>query len=82
MQVVKKDLEFIKFFDKLKSHSHLLHKLSHYGIHENTLNWISDFLTDRTQHVLLDNKKSTICKVLSGVPPGLSTQTPAIPIIY
>jgi len=62
-------LDFVKAFDKV-SHSHLLHKLNHYGIGENTLSWISSFLTDRTQHVVLKNKKSSTCEVLSGVPQG------------
>lgn len=30
-----------KAFDKV-SHTHLLHKLSHYGIRDHTLNWIRD----------------------------------------
>ena len=62
-------LDFSKTFDKV-SHPHLLHKLSYYGITGPLLNWISDFLKDRVQQVLLHNDRSQFCNVLSGVPQG------------
>lgn len=62
-------LDFSKAFDKV-SHPHLLHKLSNYGIRGSLLDWITDFLNDRKQQVILQNKKSQSCTVLSGVPQG------------
>jgi hypothetical protein len=41
-------LDFAKTFDKV-SHTRLLHKLEHYGIHGNNKNWIKSFLNNRTQ---------------------------------
>ena len=43
-------LDFSKAFDKV-SHHHLYHKLGHYGIQGNTLEWLKDFLTGRRQQV-------------------------------
>ena len=37
-------------FDKV-SHHHLILKLQHYGIRGTTLNWISSFLSNYSQHV-------------------------------
>ena len=62
-------LDFSKAFDKV-SHSCLLHKLRHYGISGVLLRWIRDFLTNRSQEVILNNIHSDSCKVLSGVPQG------------
>ena len=42
-----------KAFDKV-AHNRLLLKLSHYGIRGNTYNWISSFLKDRHQQVVVD----------------------------
>jgi len=42
--------DFMKAFDKV-SHEHLIHKLQHLGIHYSILNWIEDFLNDRSQMV-------------------------------
>ena len=62
-------LDFSKAFDKV-SHTCLLHKLRHYGISGELLRWIRDFLTNRSQEVILNNIHSDSCKVLSGVPQG------------
>ena len=62
-------LDFSKAFDKVP-HERLLHKLQYYGVRGETLRWIRDFLTNRTQQVLLDGYTSSTAEVLSGVPQG------------
>jgi hypothetical protein len=62
-------LDFAKAFDKVP-HSRLLHKLSFYGIERNTLRWIREFLTNRSQRVVVDGQMSGNLQVLSGVPQG------------
>ena len=44
--------------------------LDHYGIRGTTLNWIQNFLTDRTQKVVVDGSSSESARVRSGVPQG------------
>ena len=62
-------LDFSKAFDKVP-HQRLLHKLSYYGVKGTTLQWISAFLSDRKQQVLLEGVRSTEADVVSGVPQG------------
>ena len=62
-------MDYMKAFDKV-SHRHLLHKLENFGIHHHILNWIKDFLYDRTQIVNYNNCSSTSKAVISGVPQG------------
>ena len=62
-------LDFSKVFDKVP-HVRLLHKLEFYGIRGTYFKWIKEFLTDRKQQVIIDNKFSTPSTVLSGVPQG------------
>lgn len=62
-------LDFAKAFDKV-NHLSLLKKISHYGIRNNTLNWIKDFLLNRTQQVSMEGTFSEAAPVLSGVPQG------------
>ena len=46
-------LDFSKAFDNV-SHRLLLHKLEHYCVRGTTLLWVKDFLSQRTQQVLVD----------------------------
>ena len=62
-------MDFAKAFDKVP-HRRLLYKLKHYGIDHNTLKWIEDFLTSRTQTVIIDGVQSNKINVTSGVPQG------------
>ena len=62
-------LDFSKAFDVVP-HQRLLHKLDHYGIRGTTLNWIQNFLTKRTQKVVVDGSSSESARVRSGVPQG------------
>ena len=61
-------LDFQKAFDTVP-HQRLIQKLSSFGIHGKVLQWIKDFLKDRTQ-VVLNGKKSNTIPVKSGVPQG------------
>ena len=50
-------LDISKAFDVVR-YQRLLHKLDHYGIQITTLNWIQNFLTYRTQRVVVDGSSS------------------------
>ena len=60
---------FAKAFDKVP-HRRLLHKLYYYGIRGSTHEWISSWLSGRSQLVVLDGQASDPVPVLSGVPQG------------
>jgi hypothetical protein len=62
-------MDFAKAFDKVP-HQRLLYKLEFYGIKNETLNWISAILSNRTQTVVLDGESSYIAPVTFGVPQG------------
>ena len=62
-------LDFQKAFDSVP-HQRLLRKLEQHGIKGRVLSWISSFLTDRRQRVVLRNGVSTWQQVTSGVPQG------------
>ena len=47
-------LDLTKAFDRV-SHMHLCNKLSYYGIKDNTLKWIKNFLHGRTQQVIVED---------------------------
>jgi hypothetical protein len=57
IQTVVIVMDFANAFDKVP-HKRLLYKLKYYGADTNTLNWIEDFLTLRTQTVILDGEQS------------------------
>ena len=62
-------LDFAKAFDKV-DHSLLLQKLQLYGIRGKVYKWIKDFLSNRTQEVVINGSSSFITAVISGVPQG------------
>lgn len=62
-------LDFSKAFDKVP-YQRLFAKLAYYGIRGKLLDWAKDFLSDRSQVVILNNASSHPSKVLSGVPQG------------
>ena len=62
-------LDFRKAFD-LVSHKHLIYKMSKYGITGQILEWVKNFLEDRSQRVLIRGTASSYHKVTSGVPQG------------
>ena len=65
-------MDFAKAFDKV-SHKHLMYKISYYGINCNAFHWKKDFLTDRTQTVILEGETSNKIPVTSGFPSRNST---------
>ena len=73
-------LDFSKAFDKVP-HQRLLAKLAHYGVQGMLLDWIQDFLSNRSQTVVLNNASSDPTKVLSGVPQG-SVLGPLLFLLY
>ncbi len=62
-------LDFAKAFDKVP-HERLTLKLKYYGISWPILHWITTFLTNGTQCVLLGGSSYDIVPVSSGVPKG------------
>lgn len=61
--------EFSKAFDRV-DHKHLISKLSHMGFGREYLEWLSSFLTGRTQCVRINNFCSKEFPVSSGAPQG------------
>ena len=62
-------MDFAKAFDRV-NHRLLLHKLHCYGIRGSILSWISSFLHDRRQTVVVNGNRSSFISVRSGVPQG------------
>ena len=73
-------LDFAKAFDKVP-HKRLAIKLKFYGITGPILDWITAFLSNRTQRVLLDGSSSNPVPVTSGVPQG-TVLGPLLFILY
>ena len=62
-------LDIIKAFDKVP-HDLLIYKIEKIGIKGNLLNWLRDFLTDRSFKVRVNQKFSKEFPIKSGVPQG------------
>jgi hypothetical protein len=73
-------LDFAKAFDKV-DHKILLEKLKSMGISGNLHKWLTSFLTNRTQYVMVSGQKSRGECVQSGVPQG-TVLGPILFILY
>ncbi|KAF2358736.1 Reverse transcriptase domain [Trinorchestia longiramus] len=73
-------LDFEKASDKVP-HERLMAKVEAHGIRGNYSRWIRNWLTDRTQHMVIHDKKSYPTLVTSGVLQG-SILGPLLFIIY
>ena len=62
-------MDFVKAFGKVQ-HRRLFYKLEYYGIRGSTHKWISSWLSERSQKVVLDGQAPDPAPVLSGVPQG------------
>ena len=60
-------LDLTKAFDKI-SHLPLLQTLAGIGINAHLLNWLCDYLCQRSQFVVVNGERSTCTNVISGVP--------------
>ena len=73
-------INFKKAFDSV-CHNKLLIKLAAYGISGNRLGWIKSFLSDRKQHVCVNNCFSDWSDVSSSIPQG-SVLGPILFLLY
>ena len=56
-------------------------KMEHYGIRGKLVDWMKDFLSDRTQQVIINGECSSKVKVISGAPQG-TVLGPLLFLIY
>ena len=73
-------LDLSKAFDRV-SHDILLDKLLAIGFSPQVIGWFSEYLSNRTQSVIIDNLTSSSLKIVSGVPQG-SVLGPLLFLIY
>ena len=74
-------VDFAKAFSKV-NHSLLIHKLNQYGSQGEISRWISDFLNNRRQAVVVSGARSEFVSVHSGVPQGGIRLGPCLFLIY
>ena len=62
-------IDFSAAFDRV-NHQGILYKLCSVGIGGSVLSILTQFLSNRSQHVMVDDYRSKLINVVSGVPPG------------
>ena len=73
-------MDFMKAFDKVP-HNRLIHKIESFGINKSITSWISDFLHNRMQRVIINEERSDWKAVTSGIPQG-SVLGPILFVMY
>lgn len=73
-------LDYSKAFDTV-NHDLLCAKLKYYGFHSSAFNLIKNYLTNRSQSVIINNTVSSALPVTSGVPQG-SIIGPLLFVLY
>ena len=62
-------IDFSAAFDRV-NHQGILYKLCSVGIRDSVLSILTQFLSNRSQHVMVDGYRSKLVDVVSGVPQG------------
>ena len=62
-------------------HRRLISNLYNYGVNEKVIMWVSAFLSNRSQQVVINETKSKLVKMLSHIPQG-SVLGPLLFIIF
>ena len=73
-------IDFKKAFDCLQFPT-LIAKLADLGLHQDTVHWLKDYLTNRTQSTVANNTLSSLANITQGVQQG-SILGPLLYIIY
>ena len=68
-QEVRLQIDFSSAFDRV-NHQGILYKLCSVDIGGSVFSILTQFLSDRSQHIMVDGCRSKVVHVVSGVPQG------------